>query len=82
VPASKTWKPFYTSAEPQADGIVDAALLGTIDHGGRMMVTYNGWPLYHFAKDENPGDTRGQDIETFGGEWTLVTPAGDKAEKA
>ncbi|HEU4356521.1 MAG TPA: hypothetical protein VFT27_13110 [Actinomycetota bacterium] len=53
----------------------DASLLGTAsrDDGGRQ-VTYNGWPLYHFAADEGPGDTNGQGV---GGVWYVVSPDGD-----
>jgi hypothetical protein len=42
-------------------------------------VTYNGWPLYYFASDVEPGHTRGHDIEGYGTEWYLVTPEGEKA---
>jgi predicted lipoprotein with Yx(FWY)xxD motif len=29
---------------------------------GVRQVTYNGWPLYHFAADKNPGDVNGEGI--------------------
>lgn len=74
------WPPLYSQGEPQAGEGADAAKLATIEHGGKMMVTYNGWPLYYFFKDEGPGQTTGQDIESFGGEWYLVTPEGTKVE--
>ncbi len=47
---------------------------------GRRQVTYNGWPLYTFVKDTAPGNTAGQDVEGFGGEWYLVTPEGEHVE--
>ena len=74
------WPILVTTGEPVAGEMVDAALLGTADHQGQMVVTYNGWPLYHFVDDAAPGDTNGHDIEEFGAEWYLVTPAGEKAD--
>ncbi|HET7369745.1 MAG TPA: hypothetical protein VFK45_02780 [Gammaproteobacteria bacterium] len=41
-----------------------------------MQVTYNGWPLYYYAGDKKPGDTRGQDKKGFGAEWYLISPEG------
>lgn len=76
------WPPLYTEGDPQAGDMANAEMLGTVDYEGKMLVTYNGWPLYYFAKDEGPGQTTGQDVEGFGGEWYLVTPEGEKvAEK-
>jgi predicted lipoprotein with Yx(FWY)xxD motif len=43
---------------------------------GALQVTIGGWPVYRFAKDENPGDTNGQGV---GGTWFGVTPQGGKA---
>ena len=40
---------------------------------GSDQVTYNGWPLYYYAADEKPGDTKGQDV---GGVWFVVTTDG------
>ncbi|HKY95154.1 MAG TPA: hypothetical protein VJL84_07595 [Kiloniellales bacterium] len=56
---------------------VDVKLIGKIFHDGKDVVTYNGWPLYYFVKDKAAGDTMGQDIESHGGEWYLVTPMGE-----
>ena len=74
------WPPLHTTGEPQAGDKVDASKLGTVDHDGQSIVTYNGWPLYYFVKDTQPGQAAGQDIEGFGGEWYLVTPDGEKVE--
>ena len=46
--------------------------LGTIEGAdGTYQVTYNGWPLYTFAKDVKPGDTNGQGA---GDKWYVVAP--------
>ncbi len=45
---------------------------GTIEAAdGSYQVTYNGWPLYTFAKDTKPGDTAGQGV---GNKWYAVAP--------
>lgn len=78
---AEAWPPLLTRSDPQAAEGVDKALLGTIEREGTeeaMQVTYAGWPLYYFARDEAPGDTEGQDIEGFGAEWYLLTPEGEK----
>jgi predicted lipoprotein with Yx(FWY)xxD motif len=66
------WPPL-TAAVTAGEG-VDAALLGTASTG---QVTYNGWPLYYFAADANPGDINGQGV---GGVWFVIDPAGNAIE--
>jgi predicted lipoprotein with Yx(FWY)xxD motif len=57
---------------------IDPTLLGTVERGdGSLQATYNGWPLYHYAPDSAPGDTRGQGI---GGVWFVLSPAGDAVD--
>ena len=40
-----------------------------------MQVTYNGHPLYYYAADQKPGDTSGQNVDGFGAEWYVLSPA-------
>lgn len=75
------WPLVTTTGEPQAGDMVDASLLGTINYEGETVVTYNGWPLYYFVKDEGADEPQGNDIESFGGEWYLVQPSGEKVEE-
>jgi len=39
-------------------------------------VVYKGHPVYYFAGDTAPGDTKGEGINNFGGLWTMVKPSG------
>ncbi len=72
------WPPLLTQGKPQVSGKADKALLGTIERkDGSMQVTYNGWPLYYFLKDIEPGYAKGQGVKGFGANWYLVTPAGE-----
>lgn len=73
---AEAWPPF-TESVAAGDG-VDGALLGsTTRPDGATQVTYNGWPLYHFANDAAPGDTNGQRVNDV---WFVVTPEGNAGE--
>jgi len=49
-----------------------AGTLSAIDRtDGSQQMTYNDIPLYYYAKDDDPGDTYGQDV---GDVWYVVTP--------
>jgi predicted lipoprotein with Yx(FWY)xxD motif len=73
---AEAWPPFYTEGEPRAGKGVDQRLLGTTDHEGRDLVTYNGHPLYYYV-NEGPNEVLCQNVEEFGGLWLVVEPGGD-----
>jgi predicted lipoprotein with Yx(FWY)xxD motif len=73
----QTWPPLIVDdrSEVTAGEGVDASLLGTVEHpAAGTQVTYNRWPLYHFAGDSAPGDTSGQGQ---GGVWYVIDPTGN-----
>jgi predicted lipoprotein with Yx(FWY)xxD motif len=75
------WPPLTSAGTIQVSEGVSGEMVGNIQRDdGTTQVTYNGWPLYYYAKDQAPGDTTGHDIEDFGAEWYLLTPEGEKAE--
>lgn len=70
------WPP--VTGDVAADAGLDASLIGTITReDGSLQATYNGWPLYEFARDSGTEPT-GQDIESFGGEWYLINAEGEE----
>jgi predicted lipoprotein with Yx(FWY)xxD motif len=74
------WPPLTVTGAPSIGSGANAALLGTTRRSdGTTQVTYNGHPLYLFARDSNAGDTNGQGITAFGAAWFAVTPAGSQA---
>jgi predicted lipoprotein with Yx(FWY)xxD motif len=76
------WPPLITSGKPHVAGGARASLVGTTKRAdGRMQVTYNHHPLYTFAKDKAKGQTNGEGITAFGGQWNAVSPAGSKVVK-
>ena len=75
------WPPVTTSGKPTAGDGLTASMLGTTKRSdGTTHVTYNGHPLYQFSADNKPGDTAGQNVDAFGAEWYVLSPAGDKVE--
>ena len=71
------WPPVLTTGAPQAGAGATASLLGTTTRtDGKVEVTYAGHPLYYFIQDKAPGDTTGQGVNSFGGLWWVMSPAG------
>lgn len=69
------WPPLTVEGEPVTGEGVDAELLGTLAReDGSTQVTYNGWPLYTYVRDVEPGQTRGQGL---GKVFFLVSPEGE-----
>ena len=68
------WPPFLTNGAPLAGTGITPSLLGTTTRkDGKTQVTYNGNPLYYFAKDQKAGDITGQGV---GGVWFVLSPRG------
>ena len=74
------WPPIDSNGKASAGSGVTAALIGTAT--GSSQVTYAGHPLYWFSGDTAAGDTNGEGLDDFGGEWYAVSPAGKAVEEA
>ncbi|MFI6286036.1 hypothetical protein ACIBCM_14965 [Streptomyces sp. NPDC051018] len=79
---AKQWPPMTAAdASPSPGAGVTNSLLGTTDRAdGTRQVTYNGHPLYYYADDEKPGDTKGEGSRAFGAAWYIVGPDGNRIE--
>ena len=67
------WPPMVE--EVVAGDGVDESLLGSVARDdGTEQVTYNGWPLYYFASDANPGEVNGQGVNDA---WFVLSASGD-----
>ena len=68
------WPPILsTSSNPKISGI-DRSRVGSVTRpDGTRQLTLNGYPLYRFAADQSPGDTRG---ESVGNTWFAIAPDG------
>ncbi|MFI6980314.1 hypothetical protein ACIBSV_17210 [Embleya sp. NPDC050154] len=70
------WPAVTTTGGVTLNG-VDQSVVGSVTRGdGSTQVTIGGWPVYRFAADTKPGETKGQGV---GGTWFAVTPDGKKA---
>lgn len=57
------WPPLLVGGEPIAGPGVVASLLGTTQRSdGSVQLTFNGWPLYHHARDLSFGQTFGHGL--------------------
>ncbi|MGA3154906.1 MAG: hypothetical protein ACLPN6_03780 [Streptosporangiaceae bacterium] len=73
------WPPLKLGAAAGAvagPGVQQKLLGADPDPAGGRVVTYNGWPLYTYTADVQPGQTAGQGIDINGGAWYVMRPSG------
>jgi predicted lipoprotein with Yx(FWY)xxD motif len=77
------WPPLVADGAATVAGGADAALLGTSARtDGKTQVTYNGHPVYTYTGDQKAGDTTGEGLNAFGGNWYVLSSAGDQVTGA
>jgi predicted lipoprotein with Yx(FWY)xxD motif len=71
------WPPVMHTGDLRIEGI-DPALVGTVlrPEDSTRQVTIGGWPVYRYAGDAAPGESKGHGV---GNAWFAVTPQGKKA---
>lgn len=75
------WPPLIAESPTAGEGVT--ATLSTFEReNGDVQVAANGWPLYSFRPDQNPGDVNGQGIDGFGGLWWVLGPDGTPKKSA
>ncbi|MFW6449070.1 MAG: hypothetical protein ACOC0X_05965 [Halobacteriota archaeon] len=67
------WPPLTTDADPTAGAEVTASLTTFEREDGTMQLAADGWPLYYWAADEEPGDATGQGVNDV---WWVLRPDG------
>ena len=75
------WPPLTVAAAADLKG--GEGVTGTLatikrEDDGKLQVTINGMPLYHYYEDKQPGDAKGQAV---GDVWWLVGADGSKISK-
>ncbi|MCH0539745.1 hypothetical protein I3F58_09245 [Streptomyces sp. MUM 203J] len=74
---AKAW-PVVSAEGAKPPAGVDPAALGVLTRAdGTKQLTVDGWPMYRYAKDAEPGDVNGHGV---GGTWYAAAPDGSKAE--
>jgi predicted lipoprotein with Yx(FWY)xxD motif len=56
---------------------VTATLTSITRDDGSAQAACHGHPLYYFENDRAPGDIKGEGLNTSGGRWYLLDPAGN-----
>ena len=73
----KDWPAVTTTGKPVGGPGVKKALLGSIPYkGGLREVTYKGYPLHTYVKDDSKRDVLNIGIRQFGGAWYALNPKG------
>jgi predicted lipoprotein with Yx(FWY)xxD motif/cytochrome c5 len=69
------WPPLLLTGAPIVGEGLDPLLVGALVRAdGAVQMTYNGWPLYTFIRDTEPGTTAGQGVNDV---WYLLSPTGE-----
>ena len=75
------WPPLTAIGKPRAGAGLAASKIALIKRSdGTMQVTYGGHPLYTYAGDAKPGDTKGEGLNQFGAEWNVLAPDGSEID--
>ncbi|QKY20331.1 hypothetical protein B4589_008045 [Halolamina sp. CBA1230] len=67
------WPPLTVDGEASAGSGVSAELSTFEREDGSTQVAADGWPLYYFTPDEEPGDAAGQGVNDV---WWVLRPDG------
>jgi predicted lipoprotein with Yx(FWY)xxD motif len=72
----EAWPPVPAPDKPDVDELSgDVGITKTSE--GDPQLTYNGWPLYYYAQDQEAGDVKGQGVKN---EWWVLDERGEKIE--
>ncbi|HEY6762737.1 MAG TPA: hypothetical protein VI318_24765 [Baekduia sp.] len=77
------WPPLTAGKDAGATtggGAVRSKLTTIKRADGKAEITYAGHPLYTYAGDAKPGQTKGQDLDQFGARWYVLRPSGQKID--
>jgi len=73
------WPPLLAKGKATVGSGAKASMISTTARtDGKKQLTYNGHPLYLFKEDTKAGQTNGEGLNAFGGNWYAVSPAGSQ----
>ena len=73
------WPPLLVTGKASVGSGASASMVSTSARtDGTTQLTYNGHPLYLFKNDTKAGDTNGEGVTAFGGNWYAVSPGGSQ----
>jgi predicted lipoprotein with Yx(FWY)xxD motif len=76
---AKKWPPVEVAAKGKIFVAGITGKVGFFKRDGAFQVTVDGKPVYRFAQDTKPGDTKGQGV---GGTWFVMEPDGGRNTKS
>jgi predicted lipoprotein with Yx(FWY)xxD motif len=65
------WRPYYSENKSVPSGLAESDLLVISRDDNKKQITYKGMPLYYFAGDKKPGDTKGYGVYNI---WFPASP--------
>ena len=71
------WPPLMASGSPMTASGLDPGQVRAVSGYSGGQVSYSGWPLYYYARDQAPGQTTGQGVRDQWGTWYLLRPSGE-----
>lgn len=74
---SAKWPTFYVANLNLPSGLSASSFTVITRPDGSKQLAYDGWPLYYFGGDVNPGDTSGQGVGNVWYACTIPTPFSD-----
>jgi predicted lipoprotein with Yx(FWY)xxD motif len=76
-PCASAWPPLRAGGKLTAAGDAKTSRISTTPRSdGGPQITYRGHPLYLYEGDDKPGDANGQGLNSWGGRWFALSPAG------
>ena len=79
---STQWPAFYVANLTLPSGLSASSFTVFTRPDGSKQLAYEGWPLYYFSHDVNPGDTNGQGVLNVWYACTTPTPFSDTTSVA
>ena len=79
---SAQWPAFYVANLTLPSGLSASSFTVFTRPDGSKQLAYDGWPLYYFSQDVNPGDTNGQGVLNVWYACTTPTPFSDTTSAA
>ena len=73
----QVWPAFTAGGRQVAGGRLNQSMIRVVPGYSGTQVTYGGWPLYYYVRDQEQSDTTGQNVTDSWGTWRLLSPTGE-----
>ena len=73
----QVWPHFGSSGPQVGGGRLNQSMIRVVPGPHGPLVTYGGWPLYYYVRDQVQSDTAGHNVTDSWGTWRLLSPSGE-----